>query len=111
MGYLSDVAIALSSVDNERFTSQISGHTLNLWLAATKQAFIRDDGSPWVVLQWHDLKWFKGFIEEVDTIEAFLETVPHEFLRSGELLEDTEHENTSEYYDILFVEKKVVIYL
>lgn len=110
MGYLSDVAIVLSSEDYERFTSQSSGHTLDLWLSATKQAFVRDDGSQWVALQWHDLKWFKGFIEEVDTIEAFLETVAHEFLRSGEELEDTEHENTSEYYDILFVEKKIVIY-
>lgn len=109
MGYVSDVAIVLSSEDSERFASEVSGDTLDFWRSAERKTFVREDGVQCVVLLWKDIKWYKGF-KEVDAIEAFLSTVPHEFLRSGEEFEDVEHQNTSDYDDFLFVEKKVVIY-
>ena len=107
MGYRSDVSIVLKQEDFERLASLSAKSEFDyIANADTVETFVRHDGQAWVHLDWIDVKWYAAF-PEVQLILDFLVNVPHEFLRSGDELEDVEHVNTTKECDVLYVKKSI----
>lgn len=111
MSYYSDVGLVISKDDYDRMCEAISDDGFNLIQCAEVVEFARRaDSSSWVYLKWTDERWYIGHDGDVDEIEAFLETIPHEYLRSGEEVDDIEHRNSTDYGDVLGVIKQVTFY-
>lgn len=107
MGYRSNVSIVLKKDDFERLAGLSAQCDYDYIASAdTLETFVRHDGQAWVHLGWVDVKWYVDF-SEVRLIQDFLADVPHEFLRSGDELEDVEHENSTDECDVLYVKKTI----
>lgn len=107
MGYRSNVSIVLKMDDFEKLASLSAQSEFDYIASAdTVETFVRHNGQAWVHLGWVDVKWYSAF-PEVQLILDFLADVPHEFLRSGDELEDVEHSNTTDECDVLYVKKTI----
>lgn len=111
MSYYSDVGLVISKDDYDRMRKAVGNDGLKQLQRAVVEDFTRRvDQSRWVMIQWTDERWYIGYDAGVDAIEGFIETVPHEYIRSGEEMVDVEHENTTDYGDVLGVIKQVTFY-
>ena len=102
MGYLSQVAVVIKTVDNNKFTEAINdwdkkynldGYRSAKYLLKNADKDRESKDGEYRIISWNDIKWYSGIkgFENVDFFENLDEyDVQYDFVRIGEDMGDYE---------------------